>query len=163
MDFRRVLVRSSDDARGGLIPWRNLRDSIEWHDTWRFGSRYDRRVHERFDRADFFDGSRRHSPAMSEGLRPDQVADPSLPGMVTGGALHGVRLDLHGDEGVPPRMGGAMVPQLRDTTIHHMVNLDSESTGGVEARAEEHTSELQSVMRRSYAVICSKKTNTTDN
>src|SRR3546814_8689153 len=104
MDFRRVLVRSSDDARGGLIPWRNLRDAIEWHDTWRFGSRYHRRVHERFDRADFFDGSRRHSPAMSEGLRPDQVADPSLPGMVTGGALHGVRLDLHGDEGVPPRI-----------------------------------------------------------
>src|SRR3546814_20850997 len=61
--------------------------------------------------------------------------------MVTGGALHGVRLDLHGDEGVPTRMGGAMVHQLRDPTIPPMVNLDSESIGGVEA-----SSELQSLI-----------------
>src|SRR3546814_8148384 len=44
-------------------------------------------------------------------------------------------------EGVPPRMGGAMVPQLRDPTIPPMVNLDSESIGGVEA-----SSELQSLI-----------------
>src|SRR3546814_2354241 len=31
---------------------------------------------------------------------------------------------------------------------------------GVEARSEEHTSELQSLMRISYAVFCLKKTNT---
>src|SRR3546814_5329001 len=30
-------------------------------------------------------------------------------------------------------------------------------TGGVEARSEEHTSELQSLMRNSYAVFCLKK------
>src|SRR3546814_8948426 len=28
-----LLLGQSDDARGGLIPWRNLRDAIEWHDT----------------------------------------------------------------------------------------------------------------------------------
>src|SRR3546814_5375136 len=38
-------------------------------------------------------------------------------------------------------MGGAMVPQLRDPTIPPMVNLDSESIGGVEA-----SSELQSLI-----------------
>src|SRR3546814_13792462 len=73
-----LLPGQSDDARGGLIPWRNLRDAIEWPATWRFGSRYDRRVHERFARADFFDGSRRHSPDMSEGLRTAHVEHASL-------------------------------------------------------------------------------------
>src|SRR3546814_6778675 len=34
------------------------------------------------------------------------------------------------------------------------------STRGVKERSEEHTSELQSLMRISYAVICLKQTNT---
>src|SRR3546814_6781738 len=37
---------------------------------------------------------------------------------------------------------------LFDSRIHHL-------------RSEEHTSELQSLMRNSYAVLCLKKTNTT--
>src|SRR3546814_1146405 len=32
------------------------------------------------------------------------------------------------------------------------------TSGGTEARSEEHTSELQSLMRNSYAVFCLKKT-----
>ena len=136
-----LLPEQSNDAQAGLISRPNLREAIEWHDTWRFGSRYDRRAHELFDGPEFLDGSKRRSPAMSEGLRPDQVADPSLPEMVTGGVLHGMRLDLHGGEAASPRMGGAMVPQLRPPTIPPMVNWDSESIGGVGA-----SSELQSLI-----------------
>src|SRR3546814_6643396 len=33
---------------------------------------------------------------------------------------------------------------------------------GKEARSEEHTSELQSIMRISYAVLCLQETNTTE-
>src|SRR3546814_7129115 len=36
-------------------------------------------------------------------------------------------------------------------------------TGAIESRSEEHTSELQSLMRISYAVFCLKKKNTTHN
>src|SRR3546814_2839075 len=38
--------------------------------------------------------------------------------------------------------------------------LDSRHPGGMEGRSEEHTSELQSLMRISYAVFCLKKKTT---
>src|SRR3546814_8326188 len=38
-----------------------------------------------------------------------------------------------------------------------------EQVGGVDPRSEEHTSELQSLMRISYAVFCLKKTKTNTN
>src|SRR3546814_9818233 len=42
-------------------------------------------------------------------------------------------------------------------------NLVLSRINGVQARSEEHTSELQSLMRISYAVFCLKKKNTTNN
>src|SRR3546814_2170973 len=48
---------------------------------------------------------------------------------------------------------------VNDTLLHFAAgNLPF---GGVGARSEEHTSELQSLMRISYAVFCLKKTNNT--
>src|SRR3546814_10778980 len=50
----------------------------------------------------------------------------------------------------------AKVPHIADTKPHgkyHMFDIDR--IGGV--RSEEHTSELQSLMRISYAVFCLKK------
>src|SRR3546814_4725882 len=41
--------------------------------------------------------------------------------------------------------------------------LDIEEARGAIVRSEEHTSELQSLMRISYAVFCLKKKNTTEN
>src|SRR3546814_6596877 len=43
---------------------------------------------------------------------------------------------------------------------HHQAGVVLRQGGVVEARSEEHTSELQSLMRISYAVFCLKKKNT---
>src|SRR3546814_6077398 len=51
----------------------------------------------------------------------------------------------------------------KSTLLKMMAGLDTEFTGeawaadGVKIRSEEHTSELQSLMRISYAVFCLKK------
>src|SRR3546814_3755228 len=54
------------------------------------------------------------------------------------------------------RMGNKLQPRR-----HHADNRSHAETGdrllGFEHRSEEHTSELQSLMRTSYAVSCSKK------
>src|SRR3546814_5389189 len=42
-------------------------------------------------------------------------------------------------------------------------NMSPDGTLNWEARSEEHTSELQSLMRTSYAVFCLKKKKTTEN
>src|SRR3546814_2616604 len=47
------------------------------------------------------------------------------------------------------------IEQMRDDTLYH-------ATGITFFRSEEHTSELQSLMRISYAVFCLKKKTTTD-
>src|SRR3546814_5924358 len=46
---------------------------------------------------------------------------------------------------------------------HIMIGDEHADATLLELRSEEHTSELQSLMRISYAVFCLKKTNTTDN
>src|SRR3546814_7427833 len=58
----------------------------------------------------------------------------------------------------PPRHG---VPELQSVVPHDRVAERDRGTGScVEtARSEEHTSELQSLMRISYAVFCLKKKN----
>src|SRR3546814_5806881 len=43
------------------------------------------------------------------------------------------------------------------TTLEQLKQLLSEGQGLIAARSEEHTSELQSLMRISYAVFCLKK------
>src|SRR3546814_9128174 len=53
-------------------------------------------------------------------------------------------------------------PGGSDERVHLFIGrCDSEGAGGVHelARSEEHTSELQSLMRSSYAVFCLKKKN----
>src|SRR3546814_7277930 len=93
-------------------------------------------------------GGRGHLAAGSaaDRVRPDRRLRPALrrqllaPAGVRCGALR--RRAAHGaGQGVPPTAGGRASPGL--------VN-----------RSEEHTSELQSLMRISYAVFCLKKKKT---
>src|SRR3546814_1313957 len=51
-------------------------------------------------------------------------------------------------------MGGTRFPELADRARHR-------AAGTTGCRSEEHTSELQSLMRISYAVFCLKKKRTT--
>src|SRR3546814_6387185 len=60
--------------------------------------------------------------------------------------LHVVRIEVHGDQHEARQVAGA------PAVDQHVV-----VPGVVELRSEEHTSELQSLMRISYAVFCLKK------
>src|SRR3546814_3575208 len=51
----------------------------------------------------------------------------------------------------------ASIARLRAAAVPLISVLLHPTTGGVAARSEEHTSELQSLMRISYAVFCLKK------
>src|SRR3546814_7138557 len=59
---------------------------------------------------------------------------------------HGCRLAL--------RLRAGHLPRRPDDEAGH---IQPEGAGGVDQRSEEHTSELQSLMRISYAVFCLKK------
>src|SRR3546814_2402173 len=64
---------------------------------------------------------------------------------------------------------GVFFPQKRDdparkfmcVAVEHAVMIDGVGPIGGRYRSEEHTSELQSLMRNSYAVFCLKKTKNT--
>src|SRR3546814_3157382 len=63
-----------------------------------------------------------------------------------------------GEDGiwVAPRLGG----MFQDAALTTPWTADGQPVGGyVDRRSEEHTSELQSLMRISYAVFCLKKKN----
>src|SRR3546814_10840557 len=49
----------------------------------------------------------------------------------------------------------------RPCRVHKMSCISSDAAGAALVRSEEHTSELQSLMRISYAVFCLKKKNKT--
>src|SRR3546814_5226642 len=53
------------------------------------------------------------------------------------------------------------IPKGKQLTVRHTVEIEDEEKPAcvAETRSEEHTSELQSLMRISYAVFCLKKTN----
>src|SRR3546814_2966073 len=51
----------------------------------------------------------------------------------------------------------AVQPALKTACQPEIVTVDGEDQSVVEDRSEEHTSELQSLMRISYAVFCLKK------
>src|SRR3546814_9777448 len=73
-----------------------------------------------------------------------------------------VRLPLE-DDAIPARTG--LLGGTPDGTIFHGVNRSAMLLGlwdwlGCGGRSEEHTSELQSLMRISYAVFCLKKKKT---
>src|SRR3546814_4276508 len=61
-----------------------------------------------------------------------------------GGVDGMLKIAIHGLNAMPPRGGDASLS-------------DDELKGAIEHRSEEHTSELQSLMRISYAVFCLKK------
>src|SRR3546814_6795299 len=52
---------------------------------------------------------------------------------------------------------GEMVVYLVSNAARHVTGAEIPIDGGMTARSDEHTSELQSLMRRSYAVLCLKK------
>src|SRR3546814_4211321 len=61
---------------------------------------------------------------------------------------------LHCAEAVP---GAAALHLAGDPLLHPVVRLPVDRRRGAAHRSEEHTSELQSLMRISYAVFCLKK------
>src|SRR3546814_11234031 len=87
-------------------------------------------------------------------------SEPSPPRRALGGDRgHGA-----GDPWPRPRLAGDGRPRA-EPVDRHPARLDpppGEPDGGAGGRSEEHTSELQSLMRISYAVFCLKKKNTPD-
>src|SRR3546814_3671770 len=63
--------------------------------------------------------------------------------------------------GAGARVGGAAVRAQRPTPGADPRGRNPVRAGAAAGRSEEHTSELQSLMRISYAVFCLKKTNNT--
>src|SRR3546814_8468826 len=63
------------------------------------------------------------------------------------------------------RVDGMAHPDLKPETIGDLIQVTDTPFGRIAhvARSEEHTSELQSLMRISYAVFCLKKKNQTNN
>src|SRR3546814_8613786 len=80
------------------------------------------------------------------------------------GAAHRRRRRARGAEGGGHLLAGPWRPGRRHQVPRRLRIAPEGSTGGAEERAqrrsEEHTSELQSLMRISYAVICLEKITT---
>src|SRR3546814_8715856 len=74
---------------------------------------------------------------------------------ITAGMLDALTGELQGGAPLAAHTIGAWAPESEVADIPRAAE---KAHGGV-ARSEEHTSELQSLMRNSYAVICSKKIN----
>src|SRR3546814_5607883 len=56
-----------------------------------------------------------------------------------------------------PVHGGCAIMHFANLVVDAGIEQDAFSRGGFPCRSEEHTSELQSLMRISYAVFCLKK------
>src|SRR3546814_10892313 len=78
-------------------------------------------------------------------------------GSVKLSALHSRYEVFHADVAVPTLI--ARIVELAALAREHGIGLtiDAEESERLEMRSEEHTSELQSLMRISYAVFCLKK------
>src|SRR3546814_2767167 len=93
--------------------------------------------------------------------------DLSLGPGVTQGLPHGVGQELAGDEDDGERHINTSYSKpfalslSKGRSFFWAPHFDKLSTNGKRGRSEEHTSELQSLMRISYAVFCLKKKNTT--
>src|SRR3546814_2678911 len=90
----------------------------------------------------------------------DAEGDDWIRGVPTGGDGVGVRAFrcIHGDEGVLPGLVAGPAAQLDlDFQRAHVVEPVQGLDRTRHLRSEEHTSELQSLMRISYAVFCLKK------
>src|SRR3546814_3295132 len=79
-----------------------------------------------------------------------------------GSRIHGPGTRSSGSGGRPARARGRR-PLYPVDRIEAAIGRGTERAGTGESRSEEHTSELQSLMRISYAVFClKKKTNKTN-
>src|SRR3546814_9384846 len=72
---------------------------------------------------------------------------------------------LHTAESNIDAFGALMAEMAPDVPVRHVVAAEllaeAMQEGGIGPRSEEQTSELQSLMRNSYAVFCLKKKNNT--
>src|SRR3546814_829908 len=89
---------------------------------------------------------------------PGGVAIEVRMALVAGGAVddEGIGRDLPAEAVVAVALGqqGAVEQAAR---LQHAIDLRHRAADDAGVRSEEHTSELQSLMRISYAVFCSKK------
>src|SRR3546814_7206094 len=85
---------------------------------------------------------------------PARPADPAPRALSSGGSAQDARQSTTGD---PARTGICLPPRAQGSRT------GNRSVPRRAARSEEHTSELQSLMRISYAVFCLKKNKTTRN
>src|SRR3546814_6406049 len=72
---------------------------------------------------------------------------------------HGQNLHERGDPGLSTHCS---VDPLQEEGVVPLVVIDGNRDLSIDWRSEEHTSELQSLMRDSYAVFCLKKKSTAD-
>src|SRR3546814_9829901 len=87
-----------------------------------------------------------HLPRQSARLDPDRAAFVREAAPVHPDAMHAPRI------GAQPRRIAGQIEQPLFGADPHRVRIEQE-----QIRSEEHTSELQSLMRISYAVFCLKK------
>src|SRR3546814_1139638 len=97
-------------------------------------------------------------------LDPGRPAEGPYPADVEQLARRSVRLGaVEADRAVEPDDLADHLRQLHDRQVVAGTDIDHALAGIVghqpDARSEEHTSELQSLMRTSYAVFCLKKKN----
>src|SRR3546814_3088936 len=100
-------------------------------------------------------------PFVEQGLA--QVVEHVLgadPGRAVGARVTG-QADLFDvlEEGVKQFVGTAVAAVLAGVVVQRLARRVVDVVAGQEVRSEEHTSELQSLMRISYAVFCLKKKN----
>src|SRR3546814_2872741 len=112
-------------------------------------------------RPDDFEGMRRAGRLAAEVL--DMITDHVAPGVTTEELDRLCHDMIVGRGAVPAPLGYKGFPKSICTSINHVVCHgipgDRKLADGeiVNIRSEEHTSELQSLMRLSYAVFCLKK------
>src|SRR3546814_7450196 len=95
--------------------------------------------------------AQKHTPSSGETCPNEQV----------GGVLRFRRVFRNGRAGNRLSRGGALQCQLRSSRSPAVAAQQQSPPCPGNARSEEHTSELQSLMRISYAVFCLKKKNRT--
>src|SRR3546814_7794456 len=71
-------------------------------------------------------------------------------------AAHGLSVKVHAEQ-LSNSHGAALAARYGALSADHLEHLDAAGIAAMATRSEEHTSELQSLMRISYAVFCLKK------
>src|SRR3546814_9357496 len=93
--------------------------------------------------------------------RPNVTADAAALGLMSGNAviLRGGSEAVHSNRALHAAFAAGLVTAgLSADAVQLVPTQDRAAVGAMLRRSEEHTSELQSLMRTSYAVFCLKKT-----